>query len=117
MPTAREGLSTSAVNGRIYAIGGLSTLGGAGISTVQEYDPDTDTWVSKSDTPTARFWLSTSAVNGKIYVMGGSVRPWPSWQACSTVEEYDTGFVLPQTTNMDATGKLPTIWGKTKRGW
>ena len=89
MPTARLGLSTSVVNGKIYAIGGLSTLGGAALSTVQEYDPATDTWTAKADMPTARFWLSTSTVNGKMYVIGGSVQPWPSWQACPTVEEYD----------------------------
>lgn len=36
MPTARDGLSASAVSGRIYAIGGSSELGI--LSTVEEYD-------------------------------------------------------------------------------
>lgn len=38
MPTARSGLAASAVNGKIYAIGGWAG-GGAAISTVEEYDP------------------------------------------------------------------------------
>jgi hypothetical protein len=39
MPTARSGLSTSAVNGKIYAIGGW-VGSGTTISTVEEYDPN-----------------------------------------------------------------------------
>ena len=37
MPTEKRGLSTSAVNGRIYAIGG-STAADVLLSTVEEYD-------------------------------------------------------------------------------
>lgn len=38
MTTARVGLSTSVVNGKIYAIGGLNIVGGNALSTVEEYD-------------------------------------------------------------------------------
>jgi len=89
MPTARGYLSASAVNGKIYAIGGGRTLSTSGLSTVEEYDPVADTWTTKTKMPTARFFLSTSAVNDNIYAFGGSVSSWPSWQACSTLEEYD----------------------------
>lgn len=112
MPTARACLSTSAVNGKIYAIGGtLSKPWSAGISRVEEYDPVTDTWTSKTDMPTRRWGLSTSAVNGKIYAIGGH-------GLLSTVEEYDTGFVpLPlDTTSVDAECKLAAMWGSVKRG-
>ena len=37
MPTARRGLSTSAVNGKIYAIGGWNDQAGI-LSIVEEYD-------------------------------------------------------------------------------
>ena len=57
-------------NGKIYAIGG--GLQGVGFSTVEEYDPATDTWTKKADMPTGRFALSTSVVNGKIYAIGGN---------------------------------------------
>ena len=73
MPTARTCLSTSAVNGKIYAIGG--TLGSSqwyqGLSTVEEYDPATDTWTKKADMPIPRTYISTCAVNDKIYAIGG----------------------------------------------
>ena len=68
MPNPRAGLSTSVVDGIIYAIGGYNSL-----STVEAYDPKTDTWIKKANMLTGRWFLSTSAVNGKIYAIGGSV--------------------------------------------
>ena len=87
MPTARMVLSTSVMDGKIYAIGGMSHPPRAVLSTVEEYDPVTDTWTTKASMPTgARYLLSTSAVNGKIYAIGG----WsPENRFLSTVEEYD----------------------------
>ena len=85
MPTARTYLSTSVVNGRVYAIGGQED--GIPFSTVEAYDPATDTWTPKADMPTARFLPATSVVNGKIYAMGGSVGIGPVPTA--TVEAYD----------------------------
>ena len=86
MPTARFGLSTSVVDGKIYAIGGGQTPYGAYLSTVEEYDPATDTWTRKADMPTARNGHAASVVNGKIYVIGGEPRAEAS---IPTVEEYD----------------------------
>jgi len=84
MPTGRDGLSTCAVNGKIYAIGGY---GQNVLSTIEEYDPKTDTWTKKADMPTARYYFTACAVNGKIYAIGGTnaedVMDFPA------VEEYD----------------------------
>jgi len=74
MPTARQGLSTSVVNGRIYAIGGsnIGTVWLPGSPIVEEYDPATNMWTTgKADMPTARNFLSTSVVNNMIYAIGG----------------------------------------------
>jgi len=87
MPTARTNLSTSAVNGRVYAIGGR--LGNNSLfSTVEEYDPATDTWTPKAGMPTARTMLTTSVLNGKIYAIGGSISIGGP-QPVATVEAYD----------------------------
>ncbi len=43
MPTPRAGLSTSVVDGKIYAIGGTVGYPWPGLSTVEAYDPTTDT--------------------------------------------------------------------------
>jgi RNA polymerase sigma factor (sigma-70 family) len=84
MPTARCYLSTSVVDGKIYAIGGWS--GATTQSAVEEYDPARDTWTKKANMPTARRVLSTSVANGKIYAIGGYGE---NDAPLSTVEEYD----------------------------
>ena len=91
MPTAREWPSTSVVDGKIYAIGGMVAWVSA-LSTVEIYDPVTDKWEAGLDMPTARRYLSTSAVNGKIYAIGGSTA---ANVPLATVEEYDTGVGIP----------------------
>jgi N-acetylneuraminic acid mutarotase len=47
MPTARWALSTSVVDGKIYAIGGAGPVWQA-LRTVEEYDPATNAWGTKS---------------------------------------------------------------------
>jgi len=104
MPTARSSLSTSVIDGKIYAIGG--TWGPEWASSVVEvYDPIADKWTRKADMPTARSGLSTCAVNGKIYAIGG----W-KWDNVngkgvrfSTVEEYD-----PKTNKWTQKTDMPT---------
>jgi N-acetylneuraminic acid mutarotase len=85
MPTARNALCVSVVDGRIYAIGGSDGIA-TPLNTVEEYNPETDTWTRKADMPTARYALSTSTVNGKIYAIGGSMG---GFRALSIVEQYD----------------------------
>jgi N-acetylneuraminic acid mutarotase len=87
MPTERGWLSTSEINGKIYAIVGAQP--NVPLSTVEEYDPATDTWTKKKDIPTGRWGLSTSVVNGKIYVIGGTAGRVAPWGSLTTVEEYD----------------------------
>ena len=73
MPTLRSGFTTCVVNGKIFAIGGEVTgLGDLSLSTVEMYDPKTDTWERKADMPTARTGAATSVVDGKIYAIGGT---------------------------------------------
>ena len=76
MPTKRAWLSTSAVNGKIYAIGGSG-----GQSMVEAYDPKADSWTKKANMPTGRGGLSASVVKGKIYAIGGG--------SGGAVEEYN----------------------------
>jgi hypothetical protein len=74
MPTARKILSSSVVNGKIYAFGGQSPSVFPAFSTVEEYDPVTDTWTEKADMPAPRTAPSTSVVGEKIYAFGGAAR-------------------------------------------
>jgi N-acetylneuraminic acid mutarotase len=104
MPTARSGLSCSVVNGKIYAIGGqlederLATI----FSTVEEYDPVTDTWTKKRDMPAPRANSSTSVVDDKIYCFGGSASVTMNGTHLSTVFQYD-----PATDTWTAKDDMP----------
>jgi N-acetylneuraminic acid mutarotase len=100
MSTTRYGLSTSVVDGKIYAIGGLGNL-----RRVDEYDPQMNTWTEKADMPTGREFVSSSVMNGKIYVIGGK-----SGQPVSAVEVYD-----PATDTWAERTELPTrrMWLST----
>jgi N-acetylneuraminic acid mutarotase len=87
MPTIRGWFGTATVNGRIYAIGGIRP---PNITTVEEYDPQTDTWTRKADMPTKRDGLSAIALNGKIYAIGGLLEDWDTTgPVLPTVEEYN----------------------------
>jgi len=91
MPTKRACLSTAVVNGKIYVIGGFRPHGDVGkaLSTVEVYDPVTNTWARKSNMPTPRFFPSTSVVNGKIYAIGGTTITQGKRITVSTVEVYN----------------------------
>ena len=77
MPTARSSFSTCVVDGKIFVIGGSLQLkfdeyGDQSLSTVEMYDPETDTWEGKANMLTVRSGVSVSVVDGKIYAIGGS---------------------------------------------
>lgn len=120
MPTVRSGFTTCVVNGKIFAIGGyVDGLGDLSLSTVEMYDPKTDTWERKADMPTARTDAAVSVVDGKIYAMGGTVlgrfevdilvdgevRRIPRWKPedLPTVEMYD-----PDTDTWTPRADMPT---------
>ena len=107
MPTARDNLSVSVVNEKIYAIGGAtSTVNDT--SLVEEYNPAIDAWTKRNDMPTARWGVATSAVNGKIYAIGGGVAG--KFEVFSTVEEYTPEGV----SNISSQGKKKITWGRVK---
>ena len=87
MPTARSELGVASVNGKIYAIGGISA---STLPDVEEYDPLTDSWTRKANMPTARRLMVVAAVNDKIYVIGGVDGTNPNSITYTNVtEEYD----------------------------
>jgi N-acetylneuraminic acid mutarotase len=103
MPAARWGHVAAAVDGIIYAIGGMNA-GGADVSTVEAYEPATDTWTTKADMPSRRAHVAIDVVDGKIYVIGGIFGETPQDnRALSAVEAYD-----PATDTWTRKADMPT---------
>jgi N-acetylneuraminic acid mutarotase len=73
MQQARRGLGVIAVDEKIYAIGGTGSIGfiSSVLSTNEQYDPATNTWVYKASMPTARVYFAFAAYENKIYCFGG----------------------------------------------
>ena len=70
MTTARDALSSGVVNGQLYAIGGSAPVVGY-VTTVEAFDPASDSWTTRAPMGTAIATHTSNAVGDSIYVMGG----------------------------------------------
>ena len=103
MPSKRGSAVAAAVGDKIYVLGGVGNIPGsaetalnqttpqASVGTVEEYDPEKNTWRERSPMPTPRNHATAGTINGKIYVIGGRVGAAFIALASdiSVVEEYD----------------------------
>ena len=105
MPVATWGISTSELDGKIYAIGGVD-----GSTNVQVYDPSTDTWTSKAPLQSGRSFVSTAALDGHIYAFGGNTSIWG--KSLATMEIYD-----PATDTWTAGAEAPPPWIVRRPAW
>lgn len=80
LPTERITFATAVVGHKIYLIGGThyedvkpnkAIRGPYGISTVEAYDTQTNTWQRVANMPTPRHAAKAAVVNGTIFVFGG----------------------------------------------
>ena len=101
MPTARVFHGACSANDRLYVFGGQTMGGGAGIASVEEYDPATDSWRARADMPAPSLGMSVSEVGGKCYLAGGASAP--GGVALDTVYEYD-----PATNGWRGVADMPT---------
>jgi N-acetylneuraminic acid mutarotase len=108
MPAPRTDFAVGVINGILYVVGGhTSDTSGATFfyTTLEAYDPTTNTWTPKADMPTARGGLGASVVNGILYVVGGagSCAPPCFITSLATVEAYD-----PATNTWTTKADMPT---------
>ncbi len=74
VPTATWVPNVAVFNGKLYVVGGASiepNFSGWDLTTVQIYDPSTDTWTTGPPMPTSRGWAGAGVFDGKLYVFGG----------------------------------------------
>lgn len=89
MPNARLAAATGVVNGKIYILGGGTAVPDNGqytVSTVEMYDPSSNSWQTKSSLCEPRSRAGEVTQNGTIYIVGGIG---PSG-AVNTVMAYNT---------------------------
>jgi RHS repeat-associated protein len=107
LPVARTGLATVTVGGKIYCIGGQTTLSSGYSNRVDIYDPETNTWTIGANIPTARSFFAAVAVGSKIYCIGGY-----NGSYLNTIQAYDTVANTWQTlsaTNFTARKSLAAV--------
>jgi N-acetylneuraminic acid mutarotase len=76
MPTARGGIASGVLDGKIAVVGGEGNDDDpSGVFPQTElYDPATDEWTALPDMPTPRHGMGAAAVDGALYVPGGATR-------------------------------------------
>jgi N-acetylneuraminic acid mutarotase len=73
MPTPRAYIKGNVVNGKIYVIGGFvsdgsGSGGGSRLDVNEVYDPETNSWTTKTPMPTAGLGHISAVVDNKIYI-------------------------------------------------
>ena len=95
--TVHEGAAAVGGDGRIYVMGGCTTVG-CYSSSVQAFDPAANTWASVTAMPwTTDDLAAATGLDGRIYVMGGC-DPWagcPLGQAAVYDPSTNTWTALP----------------------
>lgn len=74
MPTTWLGHAACVLNGKIYVISGYPITNSPRLKTLEEYNPQSDTWAKKTDLPVdnAIFRFGTRVYKNKIYTLGGT---------------------------------------------
>ena len=100
-PFAGDGRKLVVYQDRIWAIGGFNSANSAPVSSVDSFDPRTNSWRAEASLTTSRNWPVAWVGNGGIYVGGGD-----NGAPLNTVEFYD-----PATKNWISNGTLPyALW-------
>ncbi|MFY9906554.1 MAG: kelch repeat-containing protein [Terriglobales bacterium] len=108
IPTARYAVAAAVVENILYVIGGCNSqcaVGGGALTTVEAYDPTTNTWSEKTPMPVAVD--SAYAVESKniIYVVGGYV---PGSGRVATLYSFDPATdTWAQETSMNVGKSTP----------
>ncbi len=85
MPTPRDHLKSTVIDGKIYAVGGRQTSIKATVGANEVYDPITDKWEVLEPLPTIRGGLGITSLNGSVFAFGGLAEENVS---LDTVEQY-----------------------------
>lgn len=72
LPTPRDHLTVSAMNGKLYALGGRIDVDyNDNLDLNEAFDPKTGQWQTLAPVPTKRSGITSQSLNGNIFVFGG----------------------------------------------
>ncbi|MCF8296082.1 MAG: T9SS type A sorting domain-containing protein [Saprospiraceae bacterium] len=84
MSHSRSNLGLVVLNNKVYAVGGDPFL-----SSIEEFNPDSNSWKQLTPMPTGRQHLGCAVVNNKIYAIGGIVG-WSNYTGANEVYNPDS---------------------------
>ena len=120
-PRLEHGAATAS-SGRIYVMGGVGSPGGVRLSSVEEYDPLTDTWSTRSSMTQERYGLGVASSNEKIYAIGGLCCPTGDFAANQmydpATDEWSAKMPMPDNgrhgvAGVAIDGKIYVVGGQT----
>ncbi len=115
MPTERKGLQANVLIDRIYLVGGSVPSNDYPWYTEtninEVYDPQTDTWVTKSPLLNATDYYASAVFNEKLYVFGGVAENKSRQLLENMTQIYD-----PQTDSWSYGASSPIITGAARAG-
>jgi N-acetylneuraminic acid mutarotase len=105
MPTPRRWPAVETIGGLLYVVGGIMDIPGpvTVFSTLEVYDPTSDTWTVKAPLPTPLHSMASGVIDGKLYLAGGFN---VSDEAVATLLVYD-----PATNTWTEKSPMPTARG------
>jgi len=91
MSTRRDNAGSAVLGGKLYVFGGATRDPGGyaqpRLSSVEMYDPASDSWAARAPMTTARRTMAVGTLDGRAQLIGGEVSP-PA-DAFAANEEYD----------------------------
>ena len=90
--TTRWGLGVAALEGKLYAVGGLEdcdVVGGCYIKTAEVYDPIDNSWNAIAPMDMSRTMMGCATLGGKLYAVGGTTTGYANLFFLDTGEVYD----------------------------
>ena len=112
-PTKRTEVAGAAVGGKVYVVGGFAepslsnVMNLAVCDTVEEYDPSTNRWATKSPVPVGLHHAGAASVGDRLYIIGGFTKSLFSvWQPAASVYMYN-----PETDSWVERAPMPTKRG------
>jgi N-acetylneuraminic acid mutarotase len=112
-PMKRTEVAAATIGGKIYVVGGFeepslgNVLNFAITPALEEYDPPTDRWTTKTSMPVGLHHVGIGVVGGRLYVIGGYKKSALSvWSPVATVYSYN-----PSTDAWTERAPMPTARG------